>query len=117
MNQQQKTHIGVVARYERSKGYGFLQTIHGDVFVHATSFSAAGLAEPEDGGGGECYTFTTKSDPRTGRRQATDLHLAEAKPADPAVTRAQELDASWTQHQNDMAERDRRKAADGAGKQ
>jgi CspA family cold shock protein len=42
-------HIGVVKRYDPIKGFGFITTDDGDVFVHATALTRSGMSALEAG--------------------------------------------------------------------
>ena len=48
---QEQESIGVVKRYDATKGFGFIAMENGgnDVFVHATALSRSGLVELEAG--------------------------------------------------------------------
>jgi cold shock CspA family protein len=104
----QKQLAGKVRVYRDDKGYGFFARDDGgdDVFVHATAFSAAGLAEPIQG---ERYAFSLKTEHRSGKMQATNLRKLrrvdglEPSDAERANTRSQEIDLAWTRHASENA--------------
>lgn len=48
-NPEDPEHIGVVKRYDAIKGFGFIATGDGDVFVHATALTRSGMPALEAG--------------------------------------------------------------------
>ena len=68
---------GQVKWYDESRGFGFIETERGDMFVHISNVRDASGAAADILREGDCVSFDVKTNPRNDRPQAVNVQLIE----------------------------------------
>ena len=66
-------HTGTVKWYNDQKGFGFIETEGGDIFVHRSAVENAGLRTLREG---QKVTFDIQNDPKSRKSSAANLKAA-----------------------------------------